>query len=69
MNDLKSIKEAVVDSLTDLFGENDWSKIIVLEQTKKEFSGDYTLVCFPLLRWSKNSPENTAAKPTSPPIE
>ena len=60
MNDLKSIKEAVVDSLTDLFGENDWSKIIVLEQTKKEFSGDYTLVCFPLLRWSKNSPENTA---------
>jgi arginyl-tRNA synthetase len=60
MSDLKSINDAVIDSLNILFGENDWSKMVVLEQTKKEFSGDLTLICFPFLRWSKSNPENTA---------
>ncbi len=60
MTNFNSIKNAIVDSMSNLFGDNDWKKIVVIEETRKEFSGDLTLVCFPLLKWSKNSPENTA---------
>ena len=60
MTNFNSIKNAIVDSMSNLFGDNDWKKIVVIEETRKEFSGDLTLVCFPPLKWSKNSPENTA---------
>ena len=55
-----SIKKAVLSALNNLFGEGEWSELVVIEKTKKDFTGDITLVCFPLLRWSKTSPENTA---------
>ena len=55
-----SIKKAVLSALYNLFGEGEWSELVVIEKTKKDFIGDITLVCFPLLRWSKISPENTA---------
>lgn len=55
-----SIKKAVLGALNNLFGEGEWSELVVIEKTKKDFTGDITLVCFPLLRWSKTSPENTA---------
>jgi arginyl-tRNA synthetase len=55
-----SIKKAVLSALNNLFGDSEWSDLVVIEKTKKDFTGDITLVCFPLLRWSKTSPENTA---------
>ncbi len=55
-----SIKKAVYNSLNTLFGEGEWNNLIVIEKTKKDFKGDLTLVCFPLLKWSKTTPENTA---------
>lgn len=58
--DSKLINDAILNSLKTLFGENNWKDLIVVEQTKKEFKGDITLICFPLLRWSKSSPESTA---------
>jgi arginyl-tRNA synthetase len=32
---------------------------IQIQETRKEFKGDFTLVVFPLLRYSKNTPEKT----------
>ena len=55
-----SVKKAVSNSLNTLFGEGNWGELVVIEKTKKDFIGDLTLVCFPLLKWSRTSPENTA---------
>ena len=30
-----------------------------MQETRKDFKGDFTLVVFPLLRFSKNTPEKT----------
>ena len=60
MTDFDSIKNAIVNSVSNIFGDNDLKKTVVIEETKKEIPGDLTLVCFPLLKWSKKSPENTA---------
>ncbi|MCK5705554.1 MAG: arginine--tRNA ligase, partial [Cyclobacteriaceae bacterium] len=32
---------------------------VQVQKTKREFEGDFTLVVFPLLRYSKQSPEQT----------
>ena len=34
--------------------------LIQIQETRKDFNGDFTLVVFPLLRFSKNTPEKTA---------
>jgi arginyl-tRNA synthetase len=44
--------------LTDLYNCTD-SKLIQIQPTKKEFEGNYTLVVFPLLKFSKLKPEET----------
>ena len=36
-------------------------KLLQVQETRKEFEGDYTLIVFPLLKISKQSPETTAA--------
>jgi arginyl-tRNA synthetase len=33
--------------------------LIQIQETRKDFKGDFTLIVFPLLRCSKNTPENT----------
>jgi len=33
--------------------------LIQIQETRKDFKGDFTLVVFPLLRFSKNTPEKT----------
>ena len=60
MTDFSSIKDAIINGIVNLFGDNNYNNLIVIEETKKEFRGDLTLVCFPLLKWSKTSPEKTA---------
>jgi len=53
---LKSkIKEAV-DALYNCEVSDD---LIQIQETRKDFKGDFTLVVFPLLRFSKNTPEKT----------
>ena len=46
--------------LTELYGENEYD--IQFQKTRKEFDGDVTLVVFPFIRFSKQSPENTATE-------
>lgn len=50
-----NIKEAVVS----LYNCDVPDELIQLQETRKEFKGDFTLVVFPLLRFSKNTPEQT----------
>ena len=60
MTDFNAVKDAIKNSVVNLFGDNNYGDVIVVEETKKEFKGDLTLICFPLLKWSRTSPENTA---------
>jgi len=47
-------------ALKELYSVDADRSIIQVQQTRKEFEGDYTLVVFPLTRYSKKSPEATA---------
>jgi arginyl-tRNA synthetase len=49
------IKEAV----RTLYNGEVSDDLIQLQETRKDFKGDFTLVVFPLLRFSKNTPEKT----------
>jgi arginyl-tRNA synthetase len=54
------LTEKIKEAVQEVFNEQIEDKLIQLQQTKKEFEGDLTLVVFPLLRISKKSPEQTA---------
>ena len=60
MTDFNAVKDAIKNSVVNLFGDNNYGDVIIIEETKKEFKGDLTLICFPLLKWSRTSPVNTA---------
>jgi arginyl-tRNA synthetase len=51
----KKIKEAVKALYNNEIADN----LIQIQETKKDFTGDFTFVVFPLLRYSKNTPEQT----------
>lgn len=56
----KTLTENVLEAVKTLYGkEADPSKIQV-QETRKDFRGDLTVVVFPLLRYSGKSPEQTA---------
>jgi arginyl-tRNA synthetase len=59
---LKQISETISESIAYLYGDEAVSSPPIIEQTKKVFEGDFTLVVFPLLRFSKNKPEETASQ-------
>ena len=57
INTTLSLKLVITDLLKDLFGDH--NLFIDLQETRKEFKGDLTLVIFPFLKVSKLSPEAT----------
>ncbi|MBN2634032.1 MAG: arginine--tRNA ligase [Bacteroidales bacterium] len=57
MEDL--LREKIKEAVRVLYAGEADDDLIQLQETKKEFSGDFTLVVFPLLRFSKNTPEKT----------
>jgi arginyl-tRNA synthetase len=59
---LKQISETISEAIASLYGHEAVASPPVIEQTKKVFEGDFTLVVFPLLRFSKNKPEETASQ-------
>lgn len=61
MNIEKQIQEAAIVAVKALYGSADESTVQI-QKTRKEFTGDYTLVVFPLLRMSRKAPEATAAE-------
>jgi arginyl-tRNA synthetase len=56
----EQLKKAVKEGLSNLYGQEPDSKQIQIQPTRKDFSGDYTVVVFPFLRLSKKKPEETA---------
>ena len=54
------ITEGIAQAVKTLYGQEVQTNLIQIQKTKKEFSGDITLVVFPLLKASKKSPEQTA---------
>lgn len=54
------IIQKVVEAIQLLYNENIEPKLVQPQKTKKEFTGDLTVVVFPFLKASKKSPEQTA---------
>ena len=52
---LNQISETISNAVSSLFGDEAIANPIVIEQTKKVFVGDFTLVVFPLLKFSKKN--------------
>ena len=55
-----SIEKAVKATVKELFDQDAAQSQIQVQATRKEFEGEFTVVVFPLLKISKNSPEKTA---------
>ena len=54
------LQQAVSDSLKKLYNIDVTADSVVLQKTKKEFSGDYTVVVFPYVKQARKSPEMVA---------
>ncbi|MGN6196199.1 MAG: arginine--tRNA ligase [Ginsengibacter sp.] len=59
MSFISIIQNAVVQSLSELYGQNFTDKDFQINETKPEFEGDYTVVLFALIKALKKSPEIT----------
>jgi len=60
MTNFSTIKKSIVTAVLELFEGENVQELIVIEDTKKDFEGDLTVVVFSLLKLSKKSPEQTA---------
>ena len=54
------IKEKAVDAISGLYNVNPDPDHVQVQATRKDFDGDFTIVCFPLLKYSKKNPDQTA---------
>jgi arginyl-tRNA synthetase len=59
MNIEEIIHKAVAESLNELYNFQPSANAIQLQNTRKDFEGDITLVVFPFLKFSKKNPEAT----------
>ena len=57
-----ALTQAVAAALKSLYGIEQEAENIQLQETRKEFAGDYTLVVFPYVRQARKSPEAVAAE-------
>jgi arginyl-tRNA synthetase len=60
MNITDSLSQAVAAALSTLYSINVEADSIVLQDTRREFRGDYTLVVFPYVKQARKSPEAVA---------
>jgi arginyl-tRNA synthetase len=54
------IKEKVLEAILSIYKIKPELDHVQVQHTRKEFNGDYTVVAFPLLKYSRKSPEQTA---------
>jgi arginyl-tRNA synthetase len=54
------LKGRVKEAIKKIYNCEVTEQLIQIQETRKDFKGDFTLVVFPLLRFSKNTPEKTA---------
>ena len=57
------IRLLVVDAVRETWGDPPREEQVQIQKTRREFEGDFTVVVFPLLRYSKLSPEETGKVP------
>jgi arginyl-tRNA synthetase len=57
MEDL--IRDKIREAVKVLYNCEIEEKLVQIQETRKEFTGDYTFVVFPIVRFSKNTPEQT----------
>ena len=53
------LREKIKEAVKALYNIDATNDLIQVQETRKDFKGDFTLVVFPLLRFSKNTPEKT----------
>ena len=53
------LKEKIKEAVKIIYNSEVKDDLIQIKETRKDFKGDFTLVVFPLLRFSKNTPEKT----------
>ncbi|MEM8566731.1 MAG: arginine--tRNA ligase [Bacteroidota bacterium] len=58
----REITSKIKDAFQMVFGTELSEQQVTLQPTRKEFDGTHTVVCFPLARFSKTGPEQTAEK-------
>ncbi|MBA4411546.1 MAG: arginine--tRNA ligase [Bacteroidota bacterium] len=56
------IRDQIVEAIEKCYHQQVDPSLVQLQNTRKEFEGDITLVVFPFVRMSKKSPEQTAAE-------
>ena len=54
-----NLKEKIKEAVRIIYNSEVKDDLIQIQETRKDFKGDFTLVVFPLLRFSKNTPEKT----------
>ncbi len=60
MNAHTIISQALEKTIRQLYGVTPSPEVLQIQETRKEFEGDFTVVVFPLLKISKKSPVETA---------
>ena len=53
------LKQKIKEAVQILYNTEVTDDLIQIQETRKEFKGDFTLVVFPLIRLSRNTPEKT----------
>lgn len=53
------LKDKIIEAIKVLFNCEIKTELIQIQETRKDFKGDFTVVVFPLLRYSKITPEQT----------
>jgi len=54
------LKAKTIEAVKAIYNKTALDNDIQIQFTNKEIEGDYTIVVFPLLQYSKNKPGNTA---------
>lgn len=57
---MKFIVAGAVSAVKELYGQEVAENVINIQETRKEFEGQVTIVVFPIVRFSKKTPEETA---------
>jgi arginyl-tRNA synthetase len=60
MNIENLLQDKIIVAVSALFGFEPEKSMVQLQHTRKEYVGDITFVVFPIVRFSKKSPEETA---------
>jgi len=60
MNIVTSLTQTISEALKSLYGIEQGASDIVLQATRRDFAGDYTLVVFPYVKQARRSPEAVA---------